>query len=372
MFGTDYQFTKTLSFEARWDRRRLDHVIEDSAIDNPAIGETFVIVNPGQGVNATFNGFCDFLYSTDPSGCVSANGAYPPTNTIPAARSYDGVEFRLNKAMSNHWFAMASYTYSHFRGNYTGLTSSDIADGGTGGRNAPNNSRSFDEPYFSWNALGQSSSGLLPTDRPNKFKGFAYYRLAWLHRLTTDFGVFQYFYQGSPNTTYGDVGLSYDAFPVDLVSRGKWINIMQNATTGAITVGNPYTYRNPWYIQSDFNVTQAFKIGESKEINIQGTFTNMFNQHVVTAVNEQVDTPYGGNQYITPNGLAANQGTAFYAAAESAYPIQTSLNGAPVNGQPSNSTTSGGAGPITLSSEYGKPLFYQLPRNIRLAVHFTF
>jgi hypothetical protein len=27
----------------------------------------------------------------------------------------------------------------------------------------------------------------------------------------------------------------------------------------------------------------------------------MFNQHVVTAVNEQVDTPYGGNQYITPN-----------------------------------------------------------------------
>ncbi len=24
--------------------------------------ETFVIVNPGQGVNATFSGFCNFLY----------------------------------------------------------------------------------------------------------------------------------------------------------------------------------------------------------------------------------------------------------------------------------------------------------------------
>ena len=100
--------SKTLSFEARYDRRRLDHVIEDSAIFNPAVGETFVIVNPGQGVSGTFLGFCDFLYSTDPSGCASSSGQYPPTNEIAAARSYDGVEFRLNKAMSNHWFGNGS------------------------------------------------------------------------------------------------------------------------------------------------------------------------------------------------------------------------------------------------------------------------
>ena len=43
--------------------------------------------------------------------------------------------------------ACLSYTYSSFRGNYNGLTSSDEADGG-GGRNAPNNSRAFDETYF--------------------------------------------------------------------------------------------------------------------------------------------------------------------------------------------------------------------------------
>ena len=49
---------------------------------------------------------------------------------------------------------MFSYTWSNFRGNYTGLTSSDLGDGG-GGRNAPNNSRAFDEPYFSWNANGR-------------------------------------------------------------------------------------------------------------------------------------------------------------------------------------------------------------------------
>ena len=55
--GFDYQIRPTLAFEARYDRRRLDHVIEDSALVNPGVGETFVIVNPGQGVNTTYNKF---------------------------------------------------------------------------------------------------------------------------------------------------------------------------------------------------------------------------------------------------------------------------------------------------------------------------
>ena len=37
MFGVDYQIGTNLAFEARWDRRRLDHVIEDSSIYQPAM-----------------------------------------------------------------------------------------------------------------------------------------------------------------------------------------------------------------------------------------------------------------------------------------------------------------------------------------------
>ncbi|MCU1249559.1 MAG: TonB-dependent receptor [Edaphobacter sp.] len=96
-----------------------------------------------------------------------------------------------------HWFGLFSYTYSHFRGNYTGSTSSDIADGGSGGRYAPNNSRSFDETYFQYNSHGDSSSGTLPTDRPNTLKGYAYYDFKWLKKFTTDIGIFQTIYQGS-------------------------------------------------------------------------------------------------------------------------------------------------------------------------------
>jgi len=247
VFGVDYQIKKNLAFEARWDRTRLDHAIEDSSIFNPAIGETFVIVNPGQGVDKTFDGFYNFLSGTS-SGCgtgAPGTAACPPNN-IPAARSYDGLELRLNKSISQHWFGMFSYTYSHFRGNYTGLTSTDIGDGG-GGRNAPNNSRSFDEPMFSWDANGQSSSGLLPTDRPNAFKGYAYYELGEGRKMSSDFGIFQFLYSGTPQTTIEDVGFSFappaGAFPVDIVNRGTWVNVSQDPNSGAITTGNPYTYR---------------------------------------------------------------------------------------------------------------------------------
>jgi hypothetical protein len=367
--GIDYQLTKTLAFEARYDRRRLDRAIEDASLASSATGsETFVVVNPGYGVNATATGFCSFLYGAGAADCVSSSGQYAPNKAIPAARSYDGVELRLNKAVSNHWAGMFSYTYSHFRGNYTGLTSSDIADGGSGGRNAPNNSRAFDEPYFQYNDNGQSSSGLLPTDRPNTLKGYVYYQLKYLRRFSSDFGIFQTAYQGSPNTTYTNVGYSENAFPVDVVGRGQWVDVTQNQNTGAITVGNPHTYRNPWYTQSDFNFNQTYQIADSKALSFTATFTNLLNQHAVTAVYEQLDSAYSANQYITPGGYAFYDGAAFYAAAERPYNLQASLNGTTINGAASNNL----GGPETINSQYGKPLYYQQPRTIRLQAKFTF
>ena len=102
---------------------------------------------------------------------------------------------------------MFSYTWSRLWGNYSGLTSSMQEDGG-GGRNAPNNSRAFDEPMFSWTANGTSNAGLLPTDRPNTFKGYVYYRIPWLRKMTTDLGIYQVLYQGTPETSFMDVGNS--------------------------------------------------------------------------------------------------------------------------------------------------------------------
>ncbi len=357
--GVDYQMSQNIAFEARWDRRRLDHVIEDSAIFNPDVGETFVIVNPGQGVNNTFNGFYKFLYGVDPPAC--SGSTCPPQKVIPAARSYDGLEFRVMKNPSHNWSGMLSYTYSNFRGNYTGLTSSDVADGG-GGRNAPNNSRSFDEPYFSWNAQGGSSSGLLPTDRPNALKGYVYYDLPWLRKFTTDFGIFQSAYSGTPLTSYLDVGYAFPgAFPTDIVDRGKWIDVNQNAATGQITTSAPYVKRTPWYMDTDFNLKQTFKVSDSKQLSFDATFANVLNQHSVVSYGQQIDSGYATN-FIAPNGQWIIDGASFYAAAMHPYDYVTAMNQA----------FSNGGSPLTVNSQYGKPYLYQVSRNIRLALHFTF
>jgi hypothetical protein len=359
--GLDYQIRPGLAFEARWDRRRLDHAIEDSAIFNPAIGETFVIVNPGQGVNSTFNGFWNFLYGTAPD-CVN-NTCPAAQKVIPAARSYDGLEFRLSKSVSHNWMGMFSYTWSSFRGNYTGLTSSDLGDG-AGGRNAPNNSRAFDEPYFSWNAQGGSSSGLLPTDRPNAYKGYVYYQLPWLRKMSTDFGLFQAAYSGTPLGSQLDVGYSYagqPAFPTYVVNRGKWIDVTQDATTGVITSSAPYTKRTPWYLDTDFNFKQSVKLGESRSISFDATFSNLFNQHRVTEYWENIDSDYTGSSYIRPGGKYIANGLNFYSAAMSTYDYTALMN-----------SRHGAGKPITLDSWYGKPYAYQVSRNIRLGLHFTF
>jgi hypothetical protein len=250
---------------------------------------------------------------------------------------------------------MVSYTYSKLRGNYTGLTSTDISDGG-GGRNAPNNSRAFDETYFSFNAYGNSSSGLLPTDRPNTFKGYAYYQLDWKQKFSTNFGLFQFLYQGSPVSSYIDVGYSVipgNFFAVYPEDRGKWVDISGNF--GNLTASNAYTRRTPWFIQSDFQLTQNHKVSESKMVTFSAIVPNIFNRRSITAYNEQIDSGQFGS-FLSPGGLPFYYGAEAYSLYQHPYDWKTLLN------------TDG----IIPNSQYGKPYLYQLARSMRLQVKFTF
>ena len=362
--GIEMQLTPTLVFSARWDRRRIDHVIEDAAIYNPLIGETFVVVNPGQSINATYNGFFNFLYGTS-SGCTATSTPSCP-NLIQASRDYDGIEFQVKKTYGRNWTGMFSYTWSRLWGNYPGLTSSDISDGG-GGRNAPNNSRSFDEPFFQFNDAGGSSNGYLNTDRPNTFKGYGYYTLNEGHHYSTDFGVFQFLYQGSPISSYADVGYSFapagnggSGWGTYVVDRGKYVNVTQDPATGAITVGNPYTRRTPWFMDTDLNIRQTFKISEDKSLSFEATVTNLLNQHSVTGYNTQIETNYQAN-WLQPGGHSVFDGAAFYSAAMHPYNLANLLN-----------TDSPTAGPMTINSQYGLPYLWQVSRAIRLGMRFEF
>ena len=363
VFGTDYAITKNLAFEARWDRRRLDRVIEDAAIFDATGSETFLIVNPGFGPNATNLSTTCTDPTVAPLGC--------PHN-IKAARSYDGVEFRLTKAANKNWFGMFSYTYSKLRGNYSGLTSTDLADGG-GGRNAPNNSRSFDESFFQWDAYGRSSSGPLGTDRPHALKGYAYYRIPWMgNRMSTNIGWFQTMYSGTPLSTYTDVGFSFSqapysgGFPVYPEDRGKFakVSLVPNSAGVLIpTVTGVCSCRTPWFLQSDASFRQEFKINKQNEAQVltfTADFLNLFNQQRVEAFYSQLDTA-NFTSFIRPNGHFN------YSSFENPYDWKALL------ADSRNSAVSGQAvTPVIGNSQYGKPLLYQLGRNIRLGVRYTF
>ncbi|HTS10009.1 MAG TPA: carboxypeptidase regulatory-like domain-containing protein [Candidatus Eisenbacteria bacterium] len=374
--GVDYQLSRNWALEGRYDRRRLDHAIEDASLADPENFEMYTIVNPGQGVNKTIDGYANYLQSIGqaygvPGVSFNSSGLFGTCPSCPnnpeAIRNYDGFEVRLTKSASKGWAGMFSYTWSSLWGNYTGLTTTDQIDGGTTGRASPDTTRSFDEPYYYFTYQGKSNAGPLPTDRPNALKGNVYYTLPWKGMAST-FGLFQVAYQGSPVTTSSEVGIGYTS-PIEdtyIFGRGKWANITQDPNTGALSFGNPYDRRTPWYTQTDANFAHMFKVNKNNEhqtLQFTATIQNLFNQRSVVSYWQTMSS------YQSPSGLypvnSAVQGgapqnifggAAFYQAAETGYNLQASAT----------------AAPYVLHSGYGQPNLWQRPRAIRLGVQFNF
>jgi hypothetical protein len=379
--GVDYQLNRDWAIEARYDRRRLDHVIEDASLADPHAFEIYTIVNPGENVNKTIDGYASYLTSIGDAygpGTAAFNaqgdfGTCPTCPSLPkAVRNYDGLELRVTKTTSRGFAGMFSYTWSSLWGNYTGLTTTDQTDGGTTGRNSPDTTRSFDEPFYYFGANGKSNNGPLPTDRPSTFKGNVYYQLPWKgHTNTTTFGLFQVAYQGSPMSAFTDLGLASGQTPIegtDIFGRGKWVNATTDPSTGAIDFGTPYSRRTPWFTQTDFNLQHAIKVNRNNEhqvLSFVATFTNLLNQRNVTSYWGGFNSNYNASFLTLPSASCtapipgqcfAFNGAAFYQAAMTGYDAQAA------------STTSG----LLLNSHYGQPNLWQQSRNIRLGATFTF
>jgi hypothetical protein len=243
------------------------------------------------------------------------------------------------------------------------LTTTDQTDGGVTGRNSPDTPRSFDEPFYYFGANGKSTNGPLPTDRPSVLKGYAYYTLpSWRH-MHTSIGLFQVAYQGSPMSSYTDLTATNGTQPYEatyIFGRGKWVNMTTDAT-GAITLGNPYTRRTPWFTQSDLNAKHEIKVGDHQAIAFEATAINVLNQRAVTAFWGGMDSLNFGTP-LSPGPANLASGAALYQELESPYNVAQFING----------DAASGATPMIKNSQYGAPYLYQNSRNIRLAVRFTF
>ena len=331
--GFEYQIANNWVVTGRWDRRRLDHVIEDAGVLDEFGNEIFSIVNPGEGIDASV------------PGCT---GCQP---NVKAARDYDGFEFEVKKRFSNNFLGNVSYTYSKLRGNYSGLTSTDLSDG-NGGRENPNNNRSFDEPYFEFNAYGGSSNGPLATDRPNVLKLAGYYQQKWFRGQTTSLGFFQEAFSGSPLSSYMDVQ-EFGGYPVYVENRGKWIDATTDGN-GLTTWGTPHEKRTPVFTQTDVNFRHMIPLGSSdrRVVSIEADVTNLWNQKNPVEYYSQINSSNGGGEV----GAIEPADGIDYAVLESAYDYKTLFNDQGVQ----------------LSSEYGKPQAWQAGRSMRLKLGFTF
>jgi len=155
--GVDHELNKTMSVGVRFVRKWADYVIE--SVCQPISGTSSLdcgVNNPGFG----------------PIG----KRPFPDGPDQPRPRRvYDGLEFRLRKRLSNRWSMDASYLWSRLFGNWSGVASTDEAVGSL----QPNSGLAFNLLYYSFDASGHPSYGLLATDRPNQLKVQTTYDLPW-------------------------------------------------------------------------------------------------------------------------------------------------------------------------------------------------
>jgi hypothetical protein len=367
--GVDWAVSANWGLETRYSRKRLDNAIEDMSLTD-SLG--YYIGNPGST-------YADILHRPVSIPCVKttgfsctpdANGLYYNTTPVcaecphaaKADRRYDGLEFRLfRRPSSGKWFTQVSYTYSQLRGNYSGLVNTDPTDA-SGGRHSPNTSRAFDIPTMTYLPSGKPDDGPLATDRPHAANIFAGYPLKWFH-MTTNFGLSQTLYQGTPmSTCLPSVGTSSACQLAE--GRGNFVNFTRSTSGNFQVSGIDNGARTDPFIQTDFSIRHEvpMKNHEDMRLTFEIQASNLFNQRAKLAF----------YQYAIPsNTLAPSRAPRF--AGDPGYDWGKLMNGFNyVDGLNGTGSFAGVQSPLTLASRYGYPQLFQPARTMRLQVRFTF
>lgn len=230
--GSDREMSRTMSLGVRYAYKRIDKAIEAVCALVPE-GELCGVNNPGFG-----------------------EAQYPLGRDLPAQpvaeRNYHGLEVRLRKRYADRWSADVSYLLSRLSGNWSGIASTDEAVSSL----QPNSGRAFDLLYYSFDAQGRPSNGLLATDRPHQFKGQFTYDFPW----GTMLGVNQLLQSGVPLST-----------------------VINQKNIGFFPYGRGDLGRTPVYAQTDFYLQQSFRIG-GQEVRAGANVINLFNQDTATAL----------------------------------------------------------------------------------------
>ena len=198
-------------------------------------------------------------------------------NIPEAKRTYHGVDFVLQKRMSNNWQFLASLTWSKLTGN-TGEGFEDSV-----GHNVP-----FDTPNWFVHRDGN-----LSWDRPLMIK------LQSTVLLPGDFilsGYFKFF-SGTPWGRTLDVQLPMN--PVLFEYPGNFVSVMAES---------PGSNRNRSSCVMDIRLEKAFRFGQSSRLGLFVDVLNVFGDSYWSVISNPGGRLYAnGNYQISPNyGILAN------------------------------------------------------------------
>lgn len=315
--GAERQLSRDYVLRARYTFKNVDTAVEDAGFRNAADSEAYIIGNPGSGLHLELLQQLGY------------------TKVAKPQRRYDGLEFVVEKRLSNNYYFNVNYTYSRLFGNYSGLASSD-----ENGRTSPGVNRFFDLPYIGFTATGESDSGRLATDRPHVFNAYGAYIFDWAGSKTnsTEFSVFQTITSGTPQTTR-----------LYLVN-----NITPTIFTGRGDLG-----RTPTFSQTDFAVTHRYRFGRDNRFTLVGdlNFLNLFDQDTVTGVFTDIGT---AQAVITGPTLGFPDNTEEFTNAFNSGQLLTPINNY-LNGAPNRK-----------DSRYGQPNAFQAPRSVRFGFRLLF
>lgn len=317
--GAEKQWSRDYVFRVRYTYKNVDEAVEDAGIVNAAGSEAYIIGNPGSGLHLQTLQTLGYAKSTRPQ------------------RRYDGLEFVVDKRLSNNWYFNANYTYSRLFGNYSGLASSDEPHL-VNGRLSPGVSRAFDLPFIGFTAKGEKDNGRLQTDRPHVFNIYGAYIFDWMRSRTnsTEISGFQTITSGQPQTTtiYG-----------------------ASTVTPQIFLGRGDLGRSPVYSQTDLNITHRYRFGGENRFTMAFDFNvlNLFDQATVTGI------------YTTMNPSTAPVNAAALGLSQVNY--ANGLTGGTLLNQIFARIASQ---PDRSDIRYKQPFLYQSPRTVRFGMRFLF
>lgn len=329
----DHQFSSKIVGGIRYTHRNLLRAIEDIGVLDENDSEVYLIGNPGFGETRN----PDSVY-----GGQAPNGTF----LVPkAVRKYHAVELRT-QGMFGKFNVLASYTYSHLKGNYSGSANSDES-----GRQDPGVSRAYDLPFYYFDGSGSQTpaEGNLGTDRPHALKLFAWYSFN-TGLGTTSIGVNQLALSGTPDSTTV-IYLSAPTFPFGRGDLG----------------------RTPKYTQTDLSLNHTIKLGGNKSLRLEANVRNLFDQDAVISRVTQINRAGA----ISLARLPLSKFFSGYNVFDYIGANNPSVPISPLYGRPSGSYRGGqGGGLATDSSAHASryPNFggFQDFRTVRLGVTFSF